>query len=227
MHRFSAILGRNGSGKSTLFNLITGKYRYQHGIIKLLGTERSTLSEKTKAKTIGFLSQFHQSVFPFSVYDVILTGRAAFYRFLPSANDHQIVKKTLEHMGIIHLRDKAYTDLSGGERQLVLISRIMAQEPQILILDEPTNHLDLYYQTLVLEKLKRYSRSGRTVICIMHDPNMANIYADHRYFIKEQKVYDSTIFKEIHQSNNVYEELYDTPLMELEINEKTIVLPRF
>jgi len=61
----------------------------------------------------------------------------------------------------------------------------------------------------------------------MHDPNMANIYADHRYFIKEQKVYDSTIFKEIHQSNNVYEELYDTPLMELEINEKTIVLPRF
>ncbi|WP_214226449.1 ABC transporter ATP-binding protein [Pedobacter sp. B4-66] len=225
--RFSVLLGRNGSGKSTLFNLITGKYPYKSGVIDLLGQERSTISEKTLARTIGFLPQFHQGVFPFSVYDVVLTGRAAFYRFGPSRQDHEIVVQTLQNMGILHLKEKAYTDLSGGERQLVLISRVMAQGPQIMVLDEPTNHLDLHFQTLVLEKLKRYSRSGHTVICIMHDPNMANIYADHCYFIKDKKVYDSKFLKPEGQSLNIYEDLYNTPLMQVEVKDKTIIIPRF
>ncbi|WP_316751917.1 ABC transporter ATP-binding protein [Pedobacter gandavensis] len=226
-NQFSVILGRNGCGKSTLFNLITGKYPYASGQIDLLGKERSGIPQKSLAKTIGFLPQFHQSVFPFSVFDVILTGRAAFYRFGPSAKDREIVLQTLENMGIAHLKDKSYTDLSGGERQLVLISRVMAQGPEILVLDEPTNHLDLHFQTLVLEKLKTYSRSGHTVICIMHDPNMANIYADHTYFIKNQKAYDSTLLKAESDSGNIYEDLYDTPLMQIQVKDKTIIIPQF
>lgn len=225
--QFSVILGRNGCGKSTLFNLITGKHPYSSGQIDLLGNERSSIPQKSLARTIGFLPQFHQSVFPFSVYDVILTGRAAFYRFGPSRKDHEIVEQTLENMGIAHLKDKSYTDLSGGERQLVLISRVMAQGPEILVLDEPTNHLDLHFQTLVLEKLKTYSRSGHTVICIMHDPNMANIYADHTYFIKNQKAYDSRLLKAEDLSANIYEDLYDTPLMQIQVKDKTIIIPQF
>lgn len=226
-NRFSVILGRNGSGKSTLFNLITGKYAYQSGTIALSGQERASLSEKKLAGIIGFLPQFHQSIFPFSVYDVVLTGRAAFYRFGPSREDHEIVKLTLRNMGIWHLKDKVYTDLSGGERQLALISRVMAQGPKILVLDEPTNHLDLHFQTLVLEKLKAYSRSGHTVVCIMHDPNMANIYADHCYFVKDQKVYDSKVLKAETPFLNIYEALYDTPLMQVQVKDKTIIIPRF
>ncbi|WP_316818646.1 ABC transporter ATP-binding protein [Pedobacter nyackensis] len=225
--QFSVILGRNGSGKSTLFNLITGKYAYQYGTIELFGQERSDISEKSLAGTIGFLPQFHQSIFPFSVYDVVLTGRAAFYRFGPSREDHEIVKQTLRNMGISHLKDKSYTDLSGGERQLVLISRVMAQGPKILVLDEPTNHLDLHFQTLVLDKLKTYSRNGHTVICIMHDPNMANIYADHCYFIKERKAYDSKLLKAEDPFRNIYEDLYDTRLMQIEVKNKTIIVPSF
>ncbi|WP_316820359.1 ABC transporter ATP-binding protein [Pedobacter gandavensis] len=226
-NQFSVILGRNGCGKSTLFNLITGKYPYPSGLIQLLGQDRLELRQKQLAKTIGFLPQFHQSVFPFSVYDVILTGRAAFYRFGPSAEDHHIVKQTLENMGIYHLKDKAYTDLSGGERQLVLISRVMAQGPEILVLDEPTNHLDLHFQAMVLEKLQAYSRSGHTVVCIMHDPNMANIYADHIYFIKNQKAYNSEALKAENLSANIYEALYDTPLMQVQVKDKTIIIPQF
>ncbi|WP_316839319.1 ABC transporter ATP-binding protein [Pedobacter gandavensis] len=226
-NQFSVILGRNGCGKSTLFNLITGKYPYSSGAIQLLGEERGTITQKHLAKTIGFLPQFHQSIFPFSVYDVVLTGRAAFYRFGPSAEDHKIVKQTLQNMGIYHLKDKAYTDLSGGERQLVLISRVMAQGPEILVLDEPTNHLDLHFQALVLEKLQAYSRSGHTVVCIMHDPNMANIYADHIYFIKDQKAYDSKVLKAADLSSNIYEALYDTPLMQVQVKDKTIIIPQF
>lgn len=225
--QFSVILGRNGSGKSTLFNLITGKYPYSSGEIQLQGKERSSIPQKSLAKTIGFLPQFHQSVFPFSVYDVVLTGRAAFYRFGPSREDHEIVEQTLLNMGISHLKEKSYTDLSGGERQLVLISRVMAQGPEILVLDEPTNHLDLHFQTSVLEKLKLYSRSGHTVICIMHDPNMANIYADHTYFIKNQKAYNSKFLKAEDLSANIYEELYDTPLMQIPVKDKTIIIPQF
>lgn len=225
--QFSVILGRNGSGKSTLFNMITGKYRDPSGAVYLLGKERNTLPEKELAKTIGFLPQFHQSIFPFSVHDVVLTGRAAFYRFLPSRNDHKIVSETLSNMGISHLQDKAYTDLSGGERQLVLISRVMAQGPKILVLDEPTNHLDLHFQVLVLEKLKLYSKSGHTVVCIMHDPNMANIYADHCYFMKDQKACDSHRMKAEHPSINLYEALYDTPLLQVRIKDKTIIVPKF
>lgn len=225
--QFSVILGRNGSGKSTLFNMITGKYPYPSGRIHLLGKERSSIPQKELAKMIGFLPQFHQSIFPFSVYDVILTGRAAFYRFGPSKSDHEIVLQTLENMGISGLKDKAYTDLSGGERQLVLISRVMALGPKIMVLDEPTNHLDLHFQTLVLNKLKTYSRSGHTVICIMHDPNMASIYADHTYFIKNQKAYDSQLLKAADPSGNIYESLYDTPLMQVQVKDKTIIIPQF
>lgn len=226
-NQFSVILGRNGSGKSTLFNLITGKYPNPAGIINLMGAEKSSIPQKKLAKTIGFLPQFHHSIFPFSVYDVVLTGRAAFYRFGPSPEDHEIVEQTLINMGISALKDKAYTDLSGGERQLVLISRVMAQGPEILVLDEPTNHLDLHFQTLVLEKLKAYSRSGHTVICIMHDPNMANIYADHIYFITEKKAYHSKLLEAENLSANIYEELYDTPLMKVQVKEKTIIIPQF
>ena len=226
-NQFSVILGRNGCGKSTLFNLITGKYPKPSGIIRLMGKERSGIPQKSLAKTIGFLPQFHQSIFPFSVYDVVLTGRAAFYRFGPSREDHEIVEQTLLNMGISALRNKAYTDLSGGERQLVLISRVMAQGPEILVLDEPTNHLDLHFQTLVLEKLKAYSSSGHTVICIMHDPNMANIYADHIYFITEKKAYHSKLLEAEDLSANIYEELYDTPLMRVQVKDKTIIIPQF
>ncbi|MBB2148104.1 ABC transporter ATP-binding protein [Pedobacter gandavensis] len=226
-NQFSVILGRNGSGKSTLFNLITGKYPYSSGVVELLGKERSSIPQKSLAKTIGFLPQFHQSVFPFSVYDVILTGRAAFYRFGPSGRDHEIVEQTLLNMGISHLKDKSYTDLSGGERQLVLISRVMAQGPDILVLDEPTNHLDLHFQVLVLDKLKLYSRSGHTVICIMHDPNMASIYADHTYFIKDQKAYDSSLLIAEDPFANIYEALYEMPLMQVQVKDKTIIIPQF
>lgn len=226
-NQFSVILGRNGSGKSTLFNMMTGKYRYPSGTIRLFGQERGTISESNLASTIGFLPQFHQSIFPFSVYDVLLTGRAAFYRFRPSQKDHEIVTETLQNMGIAHLKDKAYTDLSGGERQLVLISRVMAQGPEILVLDEPTNHLDLHFQVLVLEKLKRYSKSGHTVICIMHDPNMASIYADHCYFMQDRKVLDSHLLKAEHPSVNLYEALYGTPLMQVQVKDKIIIIPEF
>ena len=104
---------------------------------------------------------------------MVITGRAAFSRYRPSKSDWERVDQALLDLDIEHLRDRPYTELSGGERQLVMIARILVQAPKVILLDEPTNHLDVYYQSYLMKKLRQLSRQNFTVIAIMHDPNLA------------------------------------------------------
>ncbi len=186
---FSVILGRNGSGKSTLFNILSGMEREYRGEVVFAGMERRKIRPYQNAKVrIGFMPQFHHSTFPFKVLDVLLTGRAAFSKFSPTVQDKSLVDSALESFGLLHLRDKPYTSLSGGERQLILLCRVLLQEPSVLLLDEPTNHLDLHYQVAVLDHLKRLVSKGTTVICIMHDPNLALLYGDRHFLMNEGRL---------------------------------------
>lgn len=222
---FSVLLGRNGSGKSTLFNLMAGLETYKHGSIKLFGKEKKELSFAQCARLIGFLSQFHKTVFSFRVRDVVLTGRAAFSTFSPSKSDIKLVEESIEEMGISHLIDRPYTELSGGEQQLVMIARVLVQDPPLIMLDEPTNHLDIYYQTYVMQKLRELSKKGKTIIAIMHDPNMAMLYADEYHYMKNKKV----ISRDLGESQNQGEflnRIYDVPFFSVQIQGKTIVMPK-
>ncbi|TXK29658.1 ABC transporter ATP-binding protein [Pontibacter qinzhouensis] len=221
---FSVLLGRNGSGKSTLFNIMAGLQKYQQGSVKLLGKERSKMSFPDCARVLGFLPQFHKSVFPFQVKDVVLTGRAAFSAFNPSKSDREKVGQAIEELGISHLADRPYTELSGGEQQLVMIARVLVQNPRIILLDEPTNHLDIYYQTYVLEKLKKLTENSLTVIAIMHDPNMAFLYADHCFFMKNQTVVTPTAEFDYHASTFL-EYVYDVRFTTVMVNDKLLVVP--
>ncbi|WP_343567924.1 ABC transporter ATP-binding protein [Sphingobacterium sp.] len=223
--KLSVILGRNGSGKSTLFNIIAGLEKKYNGSVLIGETERRDWKVgRANALKLGFLNQFHQTTFPFSVVDVILTGRASFSRFSPSKEDFEAVEQILDRFNLTHLKDKPYTSLSGGERQLVLLCRVLVQQPDLLLLDEPTNHLDLNYQIAVLQTAKELVKEGTTVLCVMHDPNMAYLFGDQFYLMKDNRLVDLHGLEQ-EQVRELLEQTYQLPLISLENQKKWMFVP--
>lgn len=186
--KLSVILGKNGSGKSTLLRIIAGLLPFKQGEIDLNGIALKKMKLSERAKTFGFLGQKHKAVFPFTVHQVVLTGRAGYVTFVPGASDVSVADNVLAKVGIQHLRDRIYTELSGGEQQLVMIARVLAQEPKILLLDEPTTHLDFCNQIRLLTLLKELTASGLTIIAVLHDPNIAFLYGDDFLFVDQGKL---------------------------------------
>ncbi len=224
-NRFSILLGRNGSGKSTLFNLMAGIYPLQTGKIYFDGQPLSVLKGKARAEQLGFLAQSHRSIFNFSVLDVVLTGRAAFSGYAPSKQDRELAKNALKTLDIEHLADRDYTTLSGGEKQLIMIARILTQNPKVILLDEPTNHLDVYYQAFLMQKLHELSKQGYTIVAIMHDPNLAFLYADDFYFIKNQQIIQPKN-QSLATDAEFLASIYDLPFQQAFMGEQKIVMPR-
>ncbi|HPD64292.1 MAG TPA: ABC transporter ATP-binding protein [Bacteroidia bacterium] len=185
---FHVILGQNGSGKSTLLRSMAGMLPVQKQKIFIASHDITEMPLKTRAKTFGLLSQKHKAVFPFSVEDVVMTGRAAFISFVPKEKDRLIVHQTLEKTGILHLKDRCYTELSGGEQQLAMIARVLAQQAPLLFLDEPTTHLDFYNQEKVLSLIKNLTQEGLSVVAVLHDPSMAFLFGDHFIFLKNGRL---------------------------------------
>jgi len=185
---FTVILGKNGSGKSTLLKLITGMLTPERGRIEVLGKNVENLSMGERAKLIGYLSQFHQPVFPFTAEEVVLTGRASYVFSLPKPKDREIALEAIRKVGIEDFRKRPYNELSGGERQLVMIARVLAQEPRIILLDEPISHLDLANQTRFLTLVKRLVNTGMTILAVLHDPTLAFIFGEEFLFAKDGSV---------------------------------------
>lgn len=186
--KFTVVLGRNGSGKSTLLRLAAGLLPCSEGRIEIGGRDLKTFSPRERARELGFLAQQHKPVFPFTVEEVVLTGRAAYVRVIPSAHDREVVGRVLEKAGITHLRQRLYTELSGGEQQLVMIARALAQEAGILLLDEPVSHLDYNNQLRVMRLLRQLAGEGITVAAVLHDPNLAFWFGEHFLLVHEGRV---------------------------------------
>ena len=174
------LLGANGSGKTTLFKTLLGLLAPQGGRVHLDGRSLDGWSRRALAQVVGYIPQAHTGTFPFSVIDMVLMGRAAHIGTFssPSRTDVRIAEQALEGMGIADLRDDAYTEISGGQRQLVLIARALAQEPEVLIMDEPTANLDFGNQWLVLSRVRSLVGGGRSVMLSSHDPDHAFMCAD-------------------------------------------------
>ena len=138
------ILGPNGTGKTTLIKCLNGLHEIDSGEILIKGKNIKKLSFKEISRNIGYIPQNHTPSFPFKVIDVVLMGRAPYLNLIdsPRKKDMEIALNSLKTLGIDNLKDKEYTNLSGGEMQLVFLARILCQQPDILILDEPTSHLD-------------------------------------------------------------------------------------
>ncbi|MCW5720549.1 MAG: ABC transporter ATP-binding protein [Devosia sp.] len=171
----TCLLGPNGAGKTTLFKSMLGLLPYASGKMRLLDRPLSEWRRKDLAQTMGYVPQAHAALFPFSVLEVVLMGRTphlASYRS-PSGADEDIARQSLDRLGLLGLADRAYTELSGGERQLVLIARALAQKPRILIMDEPTASLDYGNQMRVLDQVRALADDGMTVLLSTHHPDHA------------------------------------------------------
>lgn len=174
-HEICCILGPNGVGKTTLFKTLLRFVPALGGSVFLDGDDLSRWGARRMAQSVAYVAQNHVPPFPYLAEDVVMLGRVSSTGYFrqPSALDRDIVRSSMEDMGIWHLRDQAYTDISGGERQLVMLARAMAQEPQLLVLDEPTSGLDYGNQVRVLEKICDLRDRGYAVIMTTHAPDHA------------------------------------------------------
>ena len=174
------ILGRNGSGKSTLVSCLAGLIHPDSGGVTLDGEDIQSLSAAERARKVGLIPQTHTPAFGYTVREMVLMGRAPHLGWLgaPSREDHAIVEEALAQVGIFELADRPYTEISGGEGQLVLIARGLAQQCQVLLMDEPTAHLDLSNRHRVLEIVNQLSERGLSFVICSHSPNNALAYAD-------------------------------------------------
>lgn len=174
------LLGANGCGKTTLLKTILGLLKPIQGEIFIDDKNQAQWTRKQLAQFIGYVPQAHHSLFPFSVEEVVLMGRTAYldwYRS-PHIQDIDIAVDSLKTLGIEHLRKRIYTQLSGGERQLVLLARALAQQPHCLIMDEPTSSLDFGNQLRVLEYIDKLRNTGLSILFTTHQPEQAKQTAD-------------------------------------------------
>ena len=175
------VLGRNGAGKSTLFSCMLGVKKPRTGTIRIQGRDIETMSEREIATVVGFVPQSHNPAFSYTVEEFVMMGCAAKIGLLssPGSKEREKTHQALEKMGISHLANRPYTELSGGERQQVTIARAIVGEPKIILFDEPTAHLDFTNQVKVLRIVKSLSQDGYAVAMTTHDPNHALLLDGH------------------------------------------------
>ena len=169
------ILGANGSGKTTLLNCMAGLLKPCSGGIRICGSDISGLSEREISQYIAYVPQLHVPSFDYRVIDFDLMGRAPGIGLFsgPTAEDEAICRQVLTDMGIAQLAERSYMELSGGERQQILIARALAQNPEFVLFDEPTAHLDYGNQYRMLSKVKEMADAGYTVAITTHNPDHA------------------------------------------------------
>lgn len=201
------LLGPNGAGKSTLIKCLNNLLPLSAGVVKIDGKDIRSFSRQELARKIAYVPQSHVPTFPFVVIDVVLMGRAPHLRFLsvPGKKDMEIAEQVMASLGISHLRDKRYTEISGGERQLVLLAAVIVQDAAILILDEPTSHLDFGNQIRLLKIIKQLSQQGMLVIMSTHFPDHAFLTASSVAVIAEGKIIKQGTPEEVITEKNIYQ----------------------
>jgi iron complex transport system ATP-binding protein len=169
----TCLLGANGAGKSTLLRIMLGLQRPSHGEVVLDGVPLRQWRRRALARQVAYVPQAHVAPFPYTVRQVVAMGRLPLTGTFraPGRADHQRVDEVLAQLGIADLAGRSYTEISGGQRQLALIGRALAQEARLLVMDEPLTGLDYGNQLRLLERLGRLARDGHGVLMTTHDPN--------------------------------------------------------
>lgn len=187
---FVSLLGPNGAGKSTLFRCMLGLLEPSCGSVQICGRDIRNMPAAELSHRVAYIPQSHSPVFNFSVFDMVLMGTTAqLSQFAsPGREQKRLAEAAMERIGISHLRDRGCSNISGGERQLALIARAIAQQAKILVMDEPSASLDYGNKLRVMETVKGLTREGYTVIQSTHDPDQAYLYSDRILALYEGKI---------------------------------------
>jgi iron complex transport system ATP-binding protein len=189
----TALVGPNGSGKSTLLKALARQHEPDAGVIALDGSDLETFGNKAFARRVGLLSQENESPGSLSAEELIYHGRYPHRGFFDTVDreDEAAVERAINLAGVDHLREESVGNLSGGQKQLVWIAMVLAQETDVLLLDEPTTYLDLHHQLRVLDVVRTLNEErGVTVGIVLHDIAQAARYADNLVALKDGSVYD-------------------------------------
>ena len=222
-----AVLGGNGAGKTTLFRTLLGLLPPQRGTVAVGGAALSALAPVERARRLAYVPQQHVPAFGFSVIEAVLMGRAArlstFAR--PGAADRSAAHDALARLGISALAARPVTELSGGERQLVLVARALAQEAPVLILDEPTASLDFGNRARVLAEIDRLRGGGLTIVFSTHEPDHALAHADRALLLADGRPLALDVVDRALTAENV-ERLYRVPVTTVDVGgSRRVFLP--
>lgn len=184
---FGCIMGANGCGKTTTIKTILDILPALGGDVLVDGKSVFGMTNAERAQCFAYIPQSHTPPFPFTVADVVLLGRTPYIGAFAHIreSDRVIAYRALLQLGIENMAESIYTELSGGQQQLVLIARALAQQPKVLVMDEPTASLDFGNQQLVLSRMRRLTGDGTSVLMVSHDPGHAFFCADTVYMMKD------------------------------------------
>lgn len=222
----TAVLGPNGVGKTTLFRCILGLLPKYTGDILADGVSTRTISAKELAHLIAYIPQIHAMIFAFSVEDIVLMGTAHRVRSFsaPKEEERKAARKAMEQLNISHLATRNFSKLSGGEQQLVLIARALAQGTRTILMDEPTASLDYGNQMMVLEQVRKLADEGYTVVLSTHHPQQALTYADLALALKDGSVYACGRPEEVLDAKLI-EALYGTETVFFDTAQGKVIVP--
>ena len=208
-----AILGGNGAGKTTLLRTLLGLLPALAGRVEIDGVPIASLCAPARAASIAYVPQQHSPAYAFSVTEAVLMGRAShigtFAR--PGRDDYAAVREALEALRIDSLADRPITEISGGERQLLMIARALAQRASIMLLDEPTANLDFGNRVRVLTELDRLRARGMTILFATHEPDQALAHADRALLLADGRPLALDTVDRALTAENI-ERLYGTPV---------------
>ena len=217
------ILGANGAGKSTLLRCIVGELRRHSGSVLLDGCPISAFNARQLARKLAYIPQSHTATFSFPVIDVVTMGRTSWMRYFssPSAEDKAAAAEALEYLGISHLGLRPYTEISGGERQLVMIAAALTQQPELILFDEPTSHLDFGNQHRFLILVRRLAEKGIGVLMTTHFPDHALALNGRTVLLRDGHIHATGLAKEVITADNM-RVLYNIDITVGQIGERSI-----
>ena len=214
-NEITILLAPNGTGKTTLIKCLCGIFKPQTGSISFNDIDLINMNQKEKSKIVSYVAQ-ENSIPYLTAYEVIMFGRTPYIRFKESKLDYEIVDKVIEKLHIENLVMRNYNTLSGGEKQIIMIARALAQDAKIIVFDEPTSNLDIKNAIMVMDIIKSLSKANDLhVIISMHDINLALKYGDNFILLKDSKVYKEETINEINKES--LSSIYD---IDIDIHEE-------
>lgn len=217
------IIGPNGSGKSTLLKCMDRILKPQVGSVLLNEENINRIHARTLAQKIGFVPQSESGNFPVTVFDTILMGRKPHFDWKPSERDLKKVSGIIKLMNLEKLAMRDMGEISGGERQKVIIARALAQEPDVILLDEPTNNLDLRHQLEVLNLIKELAEGRMTAVIGIHDLNLAARFCDKFVMLKDGVIYAAGGLESLDSEN--LEAVYDVKVDVVDSDGRKLIIP--